>query len=91
MSTLHELLTDQGAYIHTHIEADFDDGDAENGPGPYGHGPFDLYEGDSHDIIVENGLIVNMIAIDWDLARFFEGLAEFEERNSVEISFGGPR
>lgn len=72
--TLHDLLTDQGAYIHTRIEADFDDGDVENGPGSWGHDAYDLYEGDSHDIIVQNGLIVDMAVIDWDLFRFMEGM-----------------
>jgi hypothetical protein len=70
--TLHELLTDQGAYIHSHIEADFDDGDPENGPGSYGHDAYDLYEGDSHDIIVQRGLIVDMQLINWDEYRFFD-------------------
>lgn len=73
MANLHDLLTDQGAYIHTHIEADFDDGDPENGPGIYGHDAFDLYEGDSHDIIVQNGLIVDQQLIDWEWFDFMEG------------------
>jgi hypothetical protein len=69
--TLHELLTDQGCYIHTHIDAEFDDGDPENGPGTWGHDSFDLYEGDSHDI--QHGLIVQMDLINWALMRFIDG------------------
>lgn len=56
--TAHAFLTDQGCYVHTHIDADFDDGDAENGPGDTGNPPYDLYEGDSHDLILERGLLV---------------------------------
>jgi hypothetical protein len=76
MKTVHDFLTDQGAYVHTHIDADFDDGDAENGPGSGGFDQYDLYEGDSHDIIVQHGLIVDLIPIDWDQVRFFETFSD---------------
>lgn len=70
----HEMLTSDGAFIHTHMEADFDDGDAENGPGYGGHDAYDLYEGESHDIVIDrSGLIVHVGLINWDEVRFFEG------------------
>lgn len=74
MSDAHTFLTDQGAYVHDHVEADFDDGDPENGPGSYGHEAFDCYEGDSHDIIIQRGLIVDTVLIDWNEVRFFEAM-----------------
>jgi hypothetical protein len=70
--TAHDFLTEDVAYIHTHIPADFDDGDPENGPGTDGYDEFDLYEGDSHDIIMQRGKIVDMVLINWDEYRFFE-------------------
>jgi len=70
----HKFLTDQGAYVHTHIDADFDDGDPENGPGTGGYDAYDLYEGDSHDLIFQHGKLVDMILIDWAEFRFFDGL-----------------
>ncbi len=72
MSNIHKLLTDQGVCTHEHTEDDFDDGDPENGPGSGGHEAFDVYSCDSHDIIVQRGLIVDMQIIDWDEMRFFE-------------------
>lgn len=73
MSTAaHEFLTDQGAYVHTHIEAVFDDGDPENGPGTGGCDAYDVYGGDSHDIVIQCGKIVGVHPIDWDEYRFFE-------------------
>ena len=50
----HKLLTDQGAAVLVFQgDADFDDGDAENGPGTWGHPAYDLYQSESHDICVE--------------------------------------
>lgn len=72
MSNAHTFLTDQGAYTHQHVDADHDDGDVENGPGTWGHDAFDVYGGDSHDIIVQRGLIVDLCPINWDEVRFFE-------------------
>jgi hypothetical protein len=73
-STAHDFLTDEGAYVHSHVEADCDDGDVENGPNGGGAPAFDLYEGESHDIIMQDGLIVDMGLIDWDSVRFYEGM-----------------
>jgi len=72
MKTAHDFLTDQGCYVHTHFDADFDDGDPENGPGTSGHDEYDLYEGDSHDIILQRGRLVDQVLIDWAQVRFFE-------------------
>ena len=72
----HNFLTDQGCYVHSHIDADFDDGDAENGPGSGGHDEYDRYEGDSHDIILQHGLWVDTALIDWDQVRFFESFSD---------------
>jgi hypothetical protein len=41
----HNFLPDEGACVHTHVDADFDDGDPENGPGSGGYDEYDLYEG----------------------------------------------
>jgi hypothetical protein len=78
MSSAHDFLTDQGAYVHTHVDADFDDGDPENGPGTGGHDQYDLYEGDSHDLILQRGLLVDSMLIDWNEVRFFEGFSDGE-------------
>lgn len=81
--TAHEFLTDEGSYIHTHIDAGFDDGDPENGPSGEGHDEYDVYEGDSHVIILQRGLWVDQEQIDWDEYRglalgasFFEDMEE---------------
>jgi hypothetical protein len=38
----HRFLTDQGAAVLVYQgDADFDDGDAENGPGTWGHPDYD--------------------------------------------------
>lgn len=69
----HRMLTEEGSYTHEHVEADFDDGDPENGPGCWGYPAYDVYHGDSHDIVIDHtGLIVDMVLIDWDLCRWFE-------------------
>jgi hypothetical protein len=71
---LHVLLTDQGACIHEHHEADFDDGDAENGPGSDGHPAWDEYTSESHFIVVDHtGLIVHSEPIDWALVTWIIG------------------
>ena len=50
----HNFLTDQGAAVLVFQgEADFDDGDVENGPGAWGHPEYDHYQSDSHDICIE--------------------------------------
>jgi hypothetical protein len=85
----HEFLTDQGAYVHTHVEADFDDGDAENGPGVGGHDAYDLYEGDSHDIIFQRGRIMDLIPIDWDEVRFLGGQPDDFDYDSFGYTIGG--
>jgi hypothetical protein len=72
-SLAHNFLTDQGAYVHMHIEADFyDAGGPESGPMIHGHNAFDLYSGDSHEIIIQYGLMQEMQLINWDEVRFFK-------------------
>lgn len=47
----HQLLTDQGAAVLIEQgDADFDDGDAENGPGTWGYPDYDLYHSE-HQLI----------------------------------------
>lgn len=70
--TAHELLTDEGACTHFHVEADFDDGDVENGPGTWGHDECDVYESDSHVIVLRRGLLLDVELIDWDHVRWCE-------------------
>lgn len=75
MAIAHDFLTDQGSYVHTHIDAEFDDGDPENGPVDCnGHPEYDVYEGDSHDLILQHGLLVDRVLIDWNEYRFFQSL-----------------
>jgi hypothetical protein len=59
----HDFLVDQGAYVHSHIDADRD------------HDKFDLYEGDSHDLIFQRGRWVDTELIDWDQVRAFESFS----------------
>ena len=48
------LLTDQGAAVLMEQgEADFDDGDAENGPGYGGHPEYDRYHSEHMDICLD--------------------------------------
>jgi hypothetical protein len=50
----HQFLTDQGAAVLVdQIEADFDDGDPENGPGTWGHPECDVYQSESHNIGID--------------------------------------
>lgn len=42
--TAHEFLTDQGCYIHTHVDAADDE--------------YDIYEGDSHCLLLQHGVLV---------------------------------
>lgn len=59
----HRLLTDQGtAVLIEQGEADFDDGDPENGPGCGGHPEYDRYQDGSHDICIEwRGMFISEI------------------------------
>ena len=72
-SLAHNFLTDQGAYVHTHYDAEFEDvGGPESGPMIYGHDAFDVYSGDSHEIIIQYGLLQDVQLINWDEVRFCE-------------------
>lgn len=72
-SLAHNFLTDEGAYVHQHIAAEFyDAGGPESGPMIYGHEAFDVYSGDSHEIIVVRGLLVDQQLINWDEVRILE-------------------
>jgi hypothetical protein len=67
------MLTDEGSFVHTHFEAEVDDGDPENGPGMGFCDEFDMYEGESHDMVIDrSGLIVHSQVIDWAIVRFIE-------------------
>ena len=71
MTTAHTFLTDEGAYVHDHIEAEWDDGDAESGPGCGGHPAFDMYSGDSHDIVLnEKGIMLDLQPRDFDFEAY---------------------
>jgi len=70
---LHALLTDQGACVHVHHEAEHDDGDPENGPGTRGFPAWDEYSSESHFFAVdERGLIVHTEVIDWALMAWLQ-------------------
>jgi hypothetical protein len=60
MRTAHDFLTDQGSYIHTHVDADL---------GAGGYDEYDLYQGDTHNLIFQHGKWVDTVPF-----RFFEGL-----------------
>lgn len=49
---IHRLLTESG-YTYIHFEAEFDDGDPENGPGTWGSPPFDEYSSETHRVVVD--------------------------------------
>lgn len=49
---LHHLLTDQGCYTYEHVSAQ-----DRRGPG------YDVYYGDSHDLIVIEGKITDMLVL----------------------------
>jgi len=52
---LHNHLVLLG-YLHSHENADFDDGDPENSPGTWGHLAYDTYEGlDEYVFVSETG------------------------------------
>lgn len=68
----HDGLTALG-YKHTHTPAEFDDGDAENGPGHGGHDAFDTYESDIDYVIIDvHGHFVHHELRDLSLERFLE-------------------
>lgn len=69
----HRMLTDQGAYVHTHYPDSWEDiGDAENGPQVVGGPAYDEYSGDSDYFIIDpSGLIVAQMAIDWAFVRWY--------------------
>lgn len=50
----HAFLTDQGAAVLDHQgDADFDDGDPENGPGTWGYPDYDCYLSDGVSIAID--------------------------------------
>jgi hypothetical protein len=57
--TVHSQLSALG-YEHEHIPADFDDGDAENGPGTWGHPAFDTYTGPDYYVHVNASGILHI-------------------------------
>jgi hypothetical protein len=62
----HRLLTDQGAAVLVYQgEADFDDGDAENGPETWGCPEYDHYQSESHDVWIEwEGMVISELEPD---------------------------
>lgn len=55
----HEFLTNEGMYVHTHHEEEWEErGDGETGP-MVSHSPaYDEYSGESHYFFAENGVVV---------------------------------
>jgi len=60
----HKFLTDQGAATLVYQgEADFDDGDPENGPGDWGYPDYDLYHSECQDIVIEwRGMFISDVS-----------------------------
>jgi hypothetical protein len=68
MKTAHDFLTDEGAYFHEHVPESWEEeGNTDNGPRLVGGPAFDVYSGDSHQIIIQGGVIVEMMP-----TKFFE-------------------
>lgn len=65
-ATAHTFLTDQGAAVLVEkADADFDDGDPENGPGHGGHPEYDHYVTDGAEIYIDwRGMHICPIEID---------------------------
>lgn len=62
MKTTHEFLTEDGMYVHTHYDEEFEDrGGPESGPLVDYSPAYDEYAGESHYLIVEGGVIVHTI------------------------------
>jgi hypothetical protein len=74
---IHAHLTALGFEL-TQYEADFDDGDPENGPGIYGCPPFDEYRDSSEYICIDmHGEVVNREDRDLALEAWID--AQYEE------------
>lgn len=66
----HQQLLALG-YEHENMPAEFDDGDAENGPGSWGHPPYDEYtSNDDYIIIDQAGQFVHHEMRDLELEHF---------------------
>jgi len=77
---IHAQLIDLG-YAYEAIPAYFDDGDSENGPGPYGSPPYDEYTGpDEYICIDEKGHVVWREARDLELEAWFDEQQALAER-----------
>jgi hypothetical protein len=60
-------------YVHTYTAPDFDDGDAENGPGTGGHDEFDTYEDADEYIIFVRGEFKHHQLVDKEMERALMG------------------
>jgi hypothetical protein len=69
---VHQHMIEMG-YRHSYSPAEFDDGDAENGPGHGGHDEFDTYESaDDYVVIDARGHFAHHEKRDLELERFLD-------------------
>lgn len=69
----HKQLVALG-YEYERVEAEFDDGTPEDGPGTWGHPPYDQYTSDVDYIIIdESGHFVHHEMRDLKLEEFLDG------------------
>lgn len=73
MSTIHQFLTEDGMYVHTHYDEEIEEtGDAESGPRLYYSPEYDEYAGESHYIFIERGVVLEIIPRDIYYEERFE-------------------
>jgi hypothetical protein len=68
---VHSQLSALG-YWHEHVEAEFDDGDPESGPGTWGHDAFDRYTGPDHYLYADETGILHVEPRDHVLEAWIE-------------------
>lgn len=75
---IHDFLTDQGAYVHTHYDEEWEDnGDGESGPMVTYSPAYDEYAGETCYFIAQGGQLVDCfprdIAQEAAFDKFMEG------------------
>lgn len=71
---LHAELLAKG-YVFTPMEAEFDDGDPENGPGQDGSPPYDEYQGPDEYVFVDEDGTAHHEARDHELEAWIDQMA----------------
>jgi hypothetical protein len=66
----HELLTNEGAYTHERTRQGYFD-ESSSSPSPCGGPTYDIYYGDSHMLEFEDGILTDIVPMDWDDYRYW--------------------